>query len=132
MSSKSIIHQAMLNDWITRVADQKASGLSVTEWCLQNNLSKYKFFYWKRQLKDELITQALPDIVPLPVPTAQLPEVQPDLATIPSTACATRASCTTLAIGPCARIYINGMTIEFDASASATVISNVIKAVRHA
>ena len=132
MSSKSIIHQAMLNDWISKVAEQKASGLSVTEWCLQNNLSKYKFFYWKRQLKDELVTQALPDIVPLPLPTAQLPEVNTTFATAPIPDCTTRASCTTFATGSCARIYINGMTIEFDASASANIISNVIKAVRHA
>ncbi len=132
MSSKSIIHQAMLNDWISKGAEQKASELSVTEWCLQNNLSKYKFFYWKRQLKDELVTQALSDIVPLPLPTAQLPEVNTTFATAPIPDCTTRASCTTFVTGSCARIYINGMTIEFDAAASANIISNVIKAVRHA
>ena len=60
MSTKSLLHQARLNKWLKHFADHKASGLSVTDWCLQNNISKYKFFYWKRLLKDEAVTQMLP------------------------------------------------------------------------
>ena len=59
MSSKSIIDQAKLANWASLFSDQKASGLSVTEWCLQNSISKNKFFYWKRKLKDELITTSI-------------------------------------------------------------------------
>lgn len=131
MSSQSIIHQTKLNDWISKFADQKASGLSVTEWCLRNNLSRYKFFYWKRQLKDELVTQSLPDIVPLSLSTTQLPTVS-DFATTSSLDSATRASCATFATGSCARIYINGITIELESSASEHFIQTLIKAVRHA
>lgn len=43
MSSKSIIHQARLNEWESRIADQKNSGLSGSEWCRQNNLSKDRY-----------------------------------------------------------------------------------------
>ncbi len=52
MFNKSLLHQARLNEWASRCADQKASGLSVTDWCEQNNLSKHKFFYWKQLLKN--------------------------------------------------------------------------------
>jgi len=45
MSTKSLIHQAKLNEWATRFADLKASGLPVKEWCLHNNISKDKYFY---------------------------------------------------------------------------------------
>ena len=45
MSSKSIIDQAKLASWASMFSDQKTSGLSVAEWCLQNNISKNKFFY---------------------------------------------------------------------------------------
>ena len=45
MSSKSIIDQAKLANWASLFSDQKTSGLSVTEWCLQNSISKNKFFY---------------------------------------------------------------------------------------
>ena len=65
MSTKSMLHQAMLNEWATRFSDQKSSGLSVVDWCRQNNISRDQFFYWKRKLKDEMITSNLPDIVPL-------------------------------------------------------------------
>ncbi len=47
MSSKSFIHQARLQEWAKHCSDQKSSGLTVTEWCYQNHLSKHKFFYWK-------------------------------------------------------------------------------------
>lgn len=53
------------------LCDQKASGLTVMEWCKQNNLSAYKYFYWKRLLKEEAIEQVLPAIVPLAMPSVQ-------------------------------------------------------------
>ena len=71
MSTRSMLHQAKLHEWASRFADQKSSGLTVTEWCKLNNLSEYKFFYWKRQLKEEAIEQVLPEIVPLSLPSAQ-------------------------------------------------------------
>ena len=70
MSTRSIIHQATLNEWASRIKEQKSSVLSVSEWCLQNNLSKNMYFYWKRRLKEEVVKQALPDIVPLAIPAA--------------------------------------------------------------
>ena len=71
MSTRSMIHQAMLTEWATRIADQKESGLSVSEWCKLNNLTEHKYFYWKRQLKEEAVEQALPEIVPLAMPATQ-------------------------------------------------------------
>ena len=64
MSTRSIIHQATLNEWVSRIKEQKTSGLSVSEGCRQNNISRDKYFYWKRQLKEEVVEQSLPDIVP--------------------------------------------------------------------
>ncbi len=62
MSAKTILHQAMLNEWVVRIAEQKASGLNVSYLCIQNGLTKDKYFYWKRKIKDELITQTLPEL----------------------------------------------------------------------
>ena len=56
MSSKTILHQAKLNEWASRISDQMSSGLNVSQWCIRNGLTKDQFFYWKRKLKDELIT----------------------------------------------------------------------------
>lgn len=132
MSTKSLLHQALLNEWLKHFADHKASCLSVTDWCLQNNISKYKFFYWKRLLKDEAVTQMLPEIVPLAMPAVPS---EPGPLTTPNTTSATRATRatrTTFTPNSAARVYINGMTIELDPSASETFIRTLIKAVRYA
>ncbi len=133
MSTNSMLHQAKLNEWASRFIEQKASGLSVSEWCRQNNQSRYKFFYWKRLLKEEAALQVLPDIVPLSVPSVS-PQLQPD-STFPTTSelgSATCASCATFAPNSCARIFINGISIEIDSTASESFIRSLIKAVRHA
>ena len=49
-------------------ADQKASGLTVRQWCEQNHLSFHTYNYWKHLLKEEVVDQVLPDIVPLSLP----------------------------------------------------------------
>lgn len=135
MSTKSHLHQARLNEWLKHFADHKASGLSVTDWCLQNNISKYKFFYWKRLLKDEAVTQMLPEIVPLAMPASvpAVPSEPAQLSTTDATSAtrATRASCTTFTPNSCARFYINGMTIELDSTAPEHFMHSLIKAVRY-
>ena len=124
MSTRSLLHQVKLNEWASRFADQKASGLSVTEWCRQNHFNKDQFFYWKRLLKDEAVTQMLPEIVPLAIPTS--PDPTPNPTTRP-----TCTSCSTFTPNPTARVFINGITIEIDSNASESFIRNLIKAVRH-
>ncbi len=42
------------------------------------------------------------------------------------------ASCATFASHPSARLYINGICIELDASANEAFIKNIIKTVRYA
>ena len=139
MSAKTILHQAMLNEWASRIADQKSSGLSVSEWCVKNGLTKDKYFYWKCKLKDELITQALPEIVPLALPASPVSECNPIAPTdptpmVPNTkpsqpGCTTCATCTTV---PSAKIRFGDFTIELDPSAPERFIKSIIKAVRHA
>ena len=132
MSTKSMLHQTMLNEWAARFADQKASGLSVAQWCKENNLSRYKYFYWKRQLKDEVTLQALPDIVPLAMPASPVVPEVPAPAMSSGLASATCASCASFPSSSCARVLINGMTIEIESSAPEPFIRSLIKAVRHA
>ena len=124
MSTNSLIHQAKLAEWAPHIADQKASGLTVTAWCEQNNISRDKFFYWKRLLKDEAVSQMLPDIVPI-----TLPSVSTETPTLNSDG----TSCTTCTTAPtsAARVLINGITIELNSNASESLISHLIKAVRY-
>ena len=134
MSTRLLLHQARLNEWAVRITDQKSSGLTVTEWCQQNNLSKCKFFYWQHLLKDEAVSQMLPKIIPLAMlsviensQSKQLPSSK-----LTRTNCTTRATpsanptltnrvnCTNLKHDSCVRISINGSTIELDYSCTRT------------
>ena len=132
MSTKSLLHQAKLNEWISRFADQKASGLSVTEWCVQNNLSTYKYFYWKRILKEEAIEQVLPEIVPLTMPPVSNPIIPSVYTPVTEVASATRATCTSNTSTSFAKLSIGDVSIELDSSAPEAFICSLIKAVRHA
>ena len=67
MNARQKLHQVHLQEWTVRFADQKASGLTVRQWCEQNNFSFHTYNYWKHLLKEEVVGQALPDIVPLSV-----------------------------------------------------------------
>nr|WP_303243442.1 hypothetical protein [uncultured Blautia sp.] len=68
MNARQKLHQVHLQEWTVRFADQKASCLTVCQWCEQNNFSFHTYNYWKHLLKEEVVHQALPDIVPLSVP----------------------------------------------------------------
>ena len=130
MSTRSMLHQAKLNEWAKRLSDQKESGLPVMEWCKLNNISKYQYFYWRRQLKEEALEQVLPEIVPLAMPSAPSPsQIIPTTSEVARESC---ASCASFAPNSSARILINGISIEIDSSAPETFIRSLIKAVRHA
>ena len=68
MKTTEKLHQIHLNKWAARFSDQKSSGLTVKQWCEQNNFSIHTYNYWKHLLKKELKKQVLPDIVPISVP----------------------------------------------------------------
>ncbi len=68
MSTRSIVNRARLEAWASHFAEQKASGLTFADWCQRNGISRNSYFYWKRKLKDEAVSQVLPEIVPLAVP----------------------------------------------------------------
>ena len=100
------------------------------KWCKQNNISKYQYFYWRRQLKEGAFEHVLPEIVPLTMPSAPSPsQIIPTTSEVARENC---ASCSTFAPNSNARILINGVYIEIDSTASEAFIRSLIKAVRHA
>ncbi len=130
MSTRSLIHQTKLKEWASIIKTQKSSGLSIVEWCHHNTISRDKFFYRKRLLKEEALEQALPDIISLSIPSV-LPQSEL-IPTTPTVECGNCTSCTTFTPTSNARVLINGITIEINSSASEAFIYNLIKAVKHA
>lgn len=118
MKTTVITHQANLKLWASRISDQKASGLLVDDWCMQNGVSRHQLYYWKRQLKEACLDSLLPDIVPITAPAmVQTPD---------------NTSCTTCTTNPTIRITLPGISLEIDDSVPTDILLNIINAVRHA
>lgn len=65
-----------LNIWQERFIAQKASGLTVLQWCEENNITKHTYYYWYKQIKG-----SKPKSVKVPPPTfaevnLHLPQVE--------------------------------------------------------
>lgn len=124
MTARQKLHQIHLQEWTVRFADQKASGLTVRQWCEQNKLSFHTYNYWKHLLKEEVVDQALPDIVPLSLPV--LSDSGSSLETTAPEMCSIRSN------GSSIKLQINGVSIEIDASVSEEFLTKLIRAVCHA
>lgn len=120
MDAKQKIHQANLELWIQRFKDKSASGLTVKEWCEQNNLSVHAYNYWKHLAKQSYINSILPDIVPVPLP-AQIPAPMTEQYT-PIVSRDSRNSI---------QLSLNDIHIDIGPNAPDDIILSIIKAVRH-
>lgn len=125
MNAKQKLHQVRLQEWAGRFAEQKASGLTVRQWCEVNHFSFHTYNYWKHLLKEEVVDQVLPDIVPIPV--SAVPECQSSLE-----ATEVRSNCAIRANPSFVKLNINGIRIEIDDSVSVEFLSKLFKAVHYA
>lgn len=124
MNAKQLLHQEKLNKWTAMFHEQHESGLSVKDWCTQNNVSPYAFFYWKRVAKEAYVQSLIPESFPSHPACAGTSHELYNLSNLRDHA----ASITT----PSAMtLTLPGIRIEFDSSASDETVLRVIKAVRH-
>ena len=132
MNAKQKLHQANLAKWTSLFQEQASSGLTVKEWCAQNNISIHTYNYWKHVVKEVYVDSLLPDIVPVaPVPVPSLPLDPADSQKFESFhSLDSRNSCNSMDSG-CVSIVIGDIRIEIGSSASDEMVSEIIKAVRH-
>ena len=130
MNARQKLHQIHLQEWTVRFADQKASGLTVRQWCEQNKLSFHTYNYWKHLLKEEVVDQSLPDIVPLSLPVFSGSDSSSGTTapTFPSI----RAIRSIRSNNSNVKMLINGVSIEIDTAISEEFLGKLIKAVCHA
>ena len=132
MNAKQKLHHAHLTEWAARFSEQKASGLTVRQWCEHNNFSIHKYNYWKHQLKEEAVDQMMPEIVHL----SSFPQLSSSKAETPEsnhinpavTVRANRANCTNTNV----RLCIDGVAIELEPSVSEEFLRTLIRAVHYA
>ena len=133
MNVNQTMHQANLSKWTALFHEQRQSGLTIKDWCSQNNVSVYAFFYWKRIAKETYVQSILPGSVPQPqsgqfscLPDtalvsekhelynlSNLHDQQPQPAPAPMT------------------ISFDNIQITFDTDVSDDRIFQILKAVRH-
>ena len=127
MNANQKVHSTKLAIWNSHFKDQASSGLTVKNYCLQNNISLYAFYYWKRIAKESFVDSILPDIVPL----SANPESNNTLVASPEVLSESRNLYNSL---DSARTHISAGDINIDIgpNASDELILSIIKAVRHA
>ena len=86
MNAKSKLHQVKLSQWTTLIQEQSRSGLTIKDWCMQNNISFHAYNYWKHILKESVVDSVMPDIVPLvsPGPSSAFSDQRNTLSNPPS------------------------------------------------
>jgi hypothetical protein len=127
MNARQKLHQVNLTNWAARFKEQAASGLTVKEWCSQNNLSIHTYNYWKHALKEECVDSLLPDIVPI-----NLPQFSPAAYSQTQAQLYSLESCDSHEQLHSVCITIGDIRVEIGPSASDEMITGIIKAVRHA
>ena len=135
MNAKQTLHQANLSKWTARFHDQKSSGLTVKDWCSQNDVSIHAFYYWKGVAKETYVKSLIPDIVPIQVvPAASLPDSQSENSNSNLELYNLRESSEPVhaQLPSPITVSIGDIRIEIGPSSSDDLVSRIIKAVRNA
>ena len=51
MSSAELARQYRIRQWMEAIRDQKASGLTIRQWCEKNSVTRGQFFYHQRAVR---------------------------------------------------------------------------------
>lgn len=138
MNARQKLHKANLAKWTALFQEQASSGLTIKDWCAQNNISIHTYNYWKHAVKEAYVDSLLPDIVPIaPGPLTSSP-LEPPIPRQPEAlglhnSCDSRNSldsCNLMDSG-CVSIVIGDIRIEIGPSVSDEMVSGIIQAVRH-
>lgn len=58
MHANQLKHAARLENWKQRIMACRASGLTVRQWCAQNNLNASTYYRWEREVFRDLKSSA--------------------------------------------------------------------------
>lgn len=134
MTPTQVLHKARLSEWTARFQEQSKSGLTVKDWCAQNQLSIHSYHYWKRQLKSAYL-DAMPDIVPLlpqPLPPAPAVSVSSNFSNSYNSAKLSNPPVSDASASDLVSLHTPDFCIQIRASASDESVLRLLKAVRHA
>ena len=114
---RGITPQERLEKWNEAICAQKASGLTIKDWCEQNGISPNTYYYYLRRIRDTMLESSGPRLVEMELPAADPPAGK---------------SAAQGGFLPRITITLRDCVIGIGESASPELISSVLEAVRHA
>lgn len=54
------LSQVRFDNWVSMIRNQKASGLTVVEWCKENNVTENSYYYWLRKIRTAALNAVKP------------------------------------------------------------------------
>ena len=120
MGVQAMKHAALLQEWSSKIAECRSSGMSVKAWCNEKGIPIKTYYYWEKRFVTEA-TQQLS--LPAPTQAGMLMRVNPE--TMPSDEMGTVGSGITIRHGESA--------ITLPAGSSTESVADLVKALnRHA
>ena len=62
-SLKIVAHNTLLQEWAKRVKECRRSGLSVKQWCTENNVALSTFYTWQKRVFNAVSVQVQQTLV---------------------------------------------------------------------
>ena len=121
--------------WASIIADRKSSGLNIDEYCKINNISRNSYFYWLRQIRENVASSIEPAEISLPIPAAAgtLVELVPSQSSLKP---AVISSVPQISVSPdteeTINILVNGVTIPVRSCTSDELLIKIMRAARNA
>jgi transposase-like protein len=51
-------HEILKTKWIQNIKDQNESGLTIRDWCKENEVTHGQYYYWLRIIREEALIKA--------------------------------------------------------------------------
>lgn len=76
MTSSELKHQAKLQNWVTIVHECRSSGLSVRQWCRQQEITPTTYYRWEREVLAHANIERTVPVSEKAVTFAEVPAIQ--------------------------------------------------------
>lgn len=110
---KSVKHEMSKKKWIQLIQACQQSGLTVKQWCLENEVRESQYYYWLKTIREESLVQAGALAV---TGATQFAEVMPQRDTIHP-----------ISHGTCAVLRIAGFEMEVLNGADTETLANILR-----
>lgn len=133
--ARAVKKQLSMQYWTSIFADRKSSGLNIDEYCKINNISRNSYFYWLRQIRENVASSIEPAEISLPIPAAAgtLVELVPSQSSLKP---AVVSSVPQISVSPdtdeTINISVNGVTIPVRSCTSDELLIKIMRAARNA